>query len=628
MAGFLGWIRLDGGEARVADALTCLRHHPSFRGEVLAGDARGGVAVLYRPGDPPEVHRIPERGLLVAILGAVLEYRNGQWHRYTAAELAAAYLERGLPAISGLDGSYQLLIRDEPAGRLHFFNDRIGSRYMQYARTEAGVAFAPEAKALFRLLPLKPRMDFAGMVSFLNLGYPIGTCTLFEGVRLLAPAHRWTLDLRTGAIEQARTWVQRFEPDRRLTLRAAADLLFQATVDSHRAPLGRGTERPWIALTGGYDSRTLLGVLERLGAIPAGSFTWGARADVPYSDPVIAQKYAARLGLVHRFLPYAAKDFETNVYRWLGVSEAATDNLGYYAAGPQFVYFLDGASPDAIWVGDLVIASGNVPRTVDEAVETVTRVPSGQIIGPLQEVLTGEGLRAFSAEQKAALEEVASTSPSAHPENVQDFLWGRIYNFRWLFSPGFYREPMANAWRPMLLGPMYDSLAVVPARWRAYKRVWVEILRRYLPDYARIRRASTSSLIDWECESRQGGCLALWLTQATCWSRLQATPLARWLDQGAYFTVRQHYLESVPCQAHASFLRTIWAAFRRQYATTPGVGPAIKRLENLLRKRLAVQRSAGHQPHRLFFRLAILGQLCELMKNWDEENLNVARTGW
>ena len=606
MAGFLGWTRLDGGEAPVAAALECLRHHPSFRGELLAGDARCGLAVVYRPGDPPEVHRIPERGLLVAVLGAVLEYRSGQWHRYTAGELASLYLDRGLPAVSGLDGAYQLLIWDEPAGRVHFFNDRIGSRYMQYARTGAGVAFAPEAKALFRLLPLQPRLDFTGMVGFLNLGYPIGTSTLFEGVRVLAPAHRWTLDLRTGAVEQARTWVQRFEPDRRLTLPAAADLLYEAMLAAHQAPLGRDDERAVIALTGGYDSRLVLGLLQAVGRPPVEALTWGATDQVPGSDVTVARELARVAGVPHRFLRYSAERVPVQARHWCVVSELASDNLGFFAAGPGFLEEHTAAA-DAVYLGEHVVGMSGLPATVEEAIETVTRVPPGGLRGALAGILTPAGRERMRTLLGRELNALLAECPSNRPKDVQDHLYLQVDTFRWLCSPSFYKEPLRTPHRPLFLDPVMAVAARLPETLRVDKRVLVAVLRRRLPALLAPGLMRTDSLPDWNYASRCVESFRAFLESRTRREAQARLPWGDALDLEAANSLVRDFFRAVPrpLDRRPESVR-FWVAWRGRLLGVPGLGPVFQRLQPVLRRWKSPRVKAAASPLRLITRLALL----------------------
>ncbi len=607
MAGFLGWLRRDGGEADVAGALTCLRHHPSFRAEVLTGDGRQGLAVVYRPGNPPEVFTLPERGLLVALLGAALEYRgNGRWHRFTTQELAQRYLDQGLPAVSGLDGAYQLVIRDEPAGRLHFFNDRIGSLYMQYACTEEGVAFAPEAKALFRLLPLRPRMDFAGMVSFLNLGYPVGTLTLFEGVRLLAPAHRWTLDLRTGAVEQTRTWVQRFEPDRRLTLRAAADLLYEALVAAVQAPLARPAGRAQIALTGGYDSRLVLGLLQRLDALPAEALTWGATDEVPASDVTVARELAALAGVPHRFLRYGPERVPHQARAWCVISELASDNLGFFAAGPGFL--AEHTVPaDSMFLGEHVIGMSGLPSTVDEAIETVTRLPRNGLQPTLAAVLTPAGRERVSTLLRRELEALVAECPSPRPKDVQDHLYLRMDTFRWLCSPAFYKEPVLTPRRPLFLEPVMAVTSRLPEALRVDKKVLVKVLERHLPAYLRPPLTQADSLPDWNYASRRVDSFRAFFESRTRRDALAALPWDGLLElEAAEALVRDFFqADPRPLDRRPDSSRH-WARWRGRLLGVPGVGPVLQHLQPALRRWKSPRVRAAFRPLRLITRLAQL----------------------
>jgi len=609
MAGFLGWFRPDKPGANVPAALACLRHHASFRTRVLVGDARAGAGVVYRESDPPEVFEDPERQLVVAILGAVLEHRSAGWHRFTASELAMRYAERGVRAVSGLDGFYQLLIWDGRAGRLHLWNDRVGTMPAQHATVAGATAFAPEAKALFRLLPLKPRMDFTGMVSFLNLGYPVGTCTLFEGVRLLAPAYRLTLDLHTGGRELERTWVQRFEPDKRLGLRAAMDLIYDAIITCCKAPLCGDTRPTWIAMTGGHDSRVLLHALCAIGRKPELAVTWGATDAEPDSDPPVARALAAQLRVPHRFYRYSAEGVASHVTTWGAISEYASDNPSYFVVSPTLLYDHEIPSADAIYIGDVVIASGGLPRTVEDAVATVLSADFGRLQPRLAGVLRTSAGAACSAAFWEEVRRVVNTSPSAQPEDVQDYLWTAVYNFRWLFSPGFYKEPMFSAWRPMLLGPAYDALSQIPARLRVYRRVYVDMVHHHLPTAFRRPRADASSLVDWPYESRHEPKLRGFLQTYTSWERLAATPLGEVLDRSAFNTLVTMFFSHLPQPMARQPRYRALIALRRRFAAVPVVAGVFGMGQRLLRGKAGLSEERGLCATRLLWRIALLASM-------------------
>jgi hypothetical protein len=615
MAGFLGWFRPDKPGANVPAALACLRHHASFRTRVLVGDARAGAGVVYRESDPPEVFEDPERQLVVAILGAVLEHWSAGWHRFTASELAMRYAERGVRAVSGLDGFYQLLIWDGRAGRLHLWNDRVGTMPAQHATVAGATAFAPEAKALFRLLPLKPRMDFTGMVSFLNLGYPVGTCTLFEGVRLLAPAYRLTLDLHTGGRELERTWVQRFEPDKRLGLRAAVDMLYAALLEAHQAPLGREGERVQIALTGGYDSRLVLAVLHRLGRLPAEALTWGATDAVPSSDVTVARELAGLAGVPHRFLRYSAERVPVNAREWVMVSELASDNAGFFAAGPRFLEEA-GVPIGTVYLGEHVIGPGGAPRTVDEAIQTVVRVPARGLLGPLEGILRPEGRTQVSRLLWQELDAVAAQCTSRHPKDVQDHLFLHCDAFRWLFAPAFYKEPMCTVRRPLFLGPVMDVVARLPEAYRVDKRVLVALLQQHLPQFAGPAPAAADSLVDWEYDSRTSGDFRVFLEEHTRPEALTCLPWDGTLEPDSARALIDAFFakQPLPLNRQAGSAR-FWVDWRRELMGVPVLGAALRWVQPALRNWKSPRVRAAGRPFKLIWRLALLQLLHECLES-------------
>lgn len=609
MAGFVGWVRPGGPGGDWRAALRCLQHHASFQTRRLAGDREAGLGAIWRPSEPPEVFEDPGRGLMLAVLGVVLERRSG-WQRLTAKDLAGEYARVGVTGLEGRDGAYVLVVWDRPAGRIHLLNDRVGSLPVKYGTGESGTAFAPEAKALFRLLPLAPRIDRLGLIGFLNMGHPVGLTTLFEGVRVLPPGHRLTVDVRTGRSEMARTWAQRFKPEAGLRVETAAELMYETVLDAHRAPLGPESERCHLALTGGYDSRMVLGALQAVGRLPAGALTWGATGLIPGSDLQIARQLAESVALSHRALRYESESVAGQARTWCVVSELDSDNLGYFAAGPGFLYGEGGPTLDAVYLGDHVLGLSGIPRTVSEAVEVVTRVPANGVIPGLAPLLTAEAREAAGAAWLGEVGRVVGTCTSDRPKDVQDHLFLQSYTFRWLFSAGFYKEPMVGARRPLLLGNVLDFGSRLPENLRVDKRVQVALLRRFMPEMMKPAKAAANCLVDWSHDTRFVPSLRELLGTWTRPEVLAAAPWSGWLDPeasrgflGAFFQETPGKVNRRPGQLGKA------AALRRVLAGVPFLRPGLARLQPWWRRWLGTRAGAQVTAERLVSRLALVSLL-------------------
>ena len=339
MSGFLGWVGGAVGGAGASTAfgrsLQMLCHGPRFDAEVIHHDASVALGVVGRK--EPQVTTWSGAGgsMLAAVYGRPSAERPS-WRAVNAETVGELYLDRGVEGLAGLDGSFVLMVLDRSQEKLIILTDRTGSIPVVHARGSEGIAFGPEAKALFGLAGLVPRLSGDSSVSFLNLGYPIGNRTIFEGVDQLPPGSFLEIDLRGDRVDIGRWWDLRFAPQTGMRRDDAVVALDQAMVAAHRLVLADTPKRTHLLLTGGFDSRAVLGYLEALSAPPAAALTWGVEEALPGSDPAIARAVAEGAGVPHRFLHYGADDFTREADRWAWVCELSSDNMGNYAGWSRF----------------------------------------------------------------------------------------------------------------------------------------------------------------------------------------------------------------------------------------------------------------------------------------------------
>ena len=251
----------------------------------------------------------------------------------TSAHLGAfagswpAWHEPGSPVP---DGTFALVRSD--GGRVELCSDFAGSRTLWYVLTETRFLASTSQRALVALMEGLEfnRAAFAWFLSSSTLGPSDGwdrrIHRLPQNARLVLDRQRWTLDLRTTPIE--------FSP-RPMNAAACREELLGIM----RAAIQRfdfTSERWALPLSGGYDSRFILGVLVEAGTRPP-TMTWGLASSLhqPGNDAFIARRIASHYGLAHDYLlsersedpPAAVVD------QFLAASVGATDQLFPYLDG-------------------------------------------------------------------------------------------------------------------------------------------------------------------------------------------------------------------------------------------------------------------------------------------------------
>lgn len=599
-----------GTRALVEEGLDAVALGVADHATYLGGASGGHLGVVARRPSEFGFHQIPEAGLLVLAYGCPLTPAR-PWRRAEAREIAARVSERGLAGLPALDGSFVICIVDTARMRADVINDRTGSIPMFFAVNAGCVALAPEGKGLLRMLGLPARIDDTGLIQVVNSAHPFGEHTLLEGVRRLRPGRVLEVDLATGGMTCERWPVRVPVRDRGLANGSkAAQALFETIQEAQTAVPLTGARDVALALTGGLDSRIVLATLKRQEGQTFRSFSWGSQEDLPESDPAIARELARAYGLTHSFLSFSAANVAERAEDWVVASELLSANMGYVAAGRDFLGPLP--PPELVLTGDHLIGLSAIPASVERAIEIVTSTPADGISDALLEVSTDEAARHVRDVYSSEVRKVVEESPTDDPKAVQDHLYLQVHAPGWLFSPGFFKEPAVPVFRPMMLGSVLDLVSALPATLRSDKTVLVQMLRRHLPEVARFPVASSFSLIDWGYEAIWEQSLREWLEKNTSPDVVSETPLRHLIDPSRLAAVRSRFFSSQPKRAsRAPTYLPKAMEVRRWLARSPWLGGVSRTLDRVAPKGVFGRPPRGSHAatFRLLARVALVSVL-------------------
>jgi len=193
-------------------------------------------------------------GYLTDVVGA------GARSTWTAEDLAALYRSGGTSFLPRLRGSYTGLIIDRQASIAYLFNDRAGSRPCFYRRgAGAAVAIGPEVQSLSRLPPAVTEIDWQAVTEFLIFGSYYQARTIFKDICKLPQGSVATL--RLNSFDLARYWSLRFSPADEAHSESQLVEECDALLREAGRRMLRRVRNPVLLLSGGTDSRVILGVL-------------------------------------------------------------------------------------------------------------------------------------------------------------------------------------------------------------------------------------------------------------------------------------------------------------------------------------------------------------------------------
>jgi asparagine synthase (glutamine-hydrolysing) len=245
-------------EGRLRSMAKVIKHRPDSPEQYLLFEG-GGIAVIGNPSFAEEERwaRDERRGSCLGLCGHVVGLEG-------AAALLSAFEERGEDLIKNLNGTFAFAHYDPTTRSLRVVNDRYGFMPLYYCREEKGsFLFASEVKAILRIL--EPReLDWQSVADFFYIGHMVGQKTLFKGIYAMDSGQ--VLAYHDGLLQTTKyhdfTRTSLLSPDE-VSTEKLAGLFVEAVRRRVRE------DRPnTLLLSGGFDSRLILGALNRLGISP------------------------------------------------------------------------------------------------------------------------------------------------------------------------------------------------------------------------------------------------------------------------------------------------------------------------------------------------------------------------
>ncbi len=202
---------------------------------------------------------------------------DGFYPRNTSGpELAlTAFQAYGSEFAKVLEGAFFIVVYDRLRRRLVLTNDRFGLYPHFYAQQRGRLAFAPEVKGVLCAPFVERKLNPVAVSEYFRFQQLIGAKTFHEGVLYFPYASVGEFDLETGDLQLRHYWDWDAIPDRS---KLPFDEAVRETGRLLRQAVTRLTEdklRPGVFLSGGLDSRTILGLMPKMNPPPV-TATFGA----------------------------------------------------------------------------------------------------------------------------------------------------------------------------------------------------------------------------------------------------------------------------------------------------------------------------------------------------------------
>ncbi len=388
----------------------------------------------------------------------------------------------GLRSIAVQHRSYLWL---DKTGILSCWTDHLGLSRLYHIRAEGCDLITDDARMA---AGFAAGIDPAMIASFLVNGYMLRGRTLFRGLRSLPPASL----VRIGPSRLSATaywryrpgadvWRDRGEMEQELWSRITGAVLSHVT--------GR---HPVLALSGGYDSTAILGILHGAGVKPS-TFSFSLGEPRRGSDPDTARRQAALLGVPHRV--YRIDDFSITGMIGSHVRDGLFMRKGCYevdAFARAAADAREGDPTSMFCFGDEAFGQSAYRLDTNEDLLGSAALKDPALIGAMVPALTNETAAAMRAALRAVYGEILSAAPkSSNLDDIKDslfldtFLIANMVQMRHLAV-----APLMPFASPFLDLGVLDMARHIPSGMRVEKRCFETLAARRLPALFRARRAA------------------------------------------------------------------------------------------------------------------------------------------
>lgn len=383
-----------------------------------------------------------------------------------------------------LRGHYIVVLSIPRTGDVYVIADRTSTIPMYWRMAGDIVVIAAEALPLARAQVGDARtrvtLRHDAIYEFMASGHLWGDDTYWNEVQRVGPGSMLRLQ-RTGP-QVVVYWEMRPQPMRMSWQEAQSRLSAAIQADMACVPDGNGV----LTLSGGADSRALLGLMHRTGRrCEAVSYSYGDQFAADH-DMEIGRYYARKLGVPHHV--YCAdvtpdriiRDFERTVEITGGETDAATAQEAIL--GEEFYADMCGRY-DWMLRGDEVWGWGDGVLSAMTALWQVFLLTLDQLPQPRQLLRTqafAQGLQCLSIRHRQMIAQAAGHGYDFNA--MKDYLYWRHREARLLQNIAYFRRRYLPHFAPFLFGHALEVVKTLPAPMRIRKKLFLATVTAMFPD--------------------------------------------------------------------------------------------------------------------------------------------------
>jgi asparagine synthase (glutamine-hydrolysing) len=398
----------------------------------------------------------------------------------------------GWHGLADLNGEYLVLVWDSAEERLTIVNDRLGLKRLNYCQENGFFAFASEVKSLAVIPEVNRKIDVYGLSELLTFGHLQDDRTLLQDVKLLPMAS--CLTWRRGKLNISEYWQYKFLPNCKYEDSQEAVEAFAYYFKNAVARRIKHCNRIGLFLSGGLDSRSVGGWVRKIE--PQGKLmTWTSGHGHDH-DSRFAKQIAKMLNSEHRSvaIPESFLEDLAPFYAWaldgMVSAHGAHRSVLMQAMQDQCDVILCGYLGDTVG-GDKRLDTFAQASDLEELCKVgFSCFPLGFTDELFQKTLKSQSYRQIQGFAFARYAESVKNASAEHLAdkgiiaelNQRQRLWNPICQMELMELDAYTAVPFTDK--------EYVNFALsLPFEERCYKKVYVQMIIKYLPEVARICRS-------------------------------------------------------------------------------------------------------------------------------------------
>ena len=175
-------------------------------------------------------------------------------------EFLRQYSVSGEAFLAQVQGAFIAVSFDESSGLVQVANDRFGQRPVYYSVDNGILRFSTSLNTLFAA-GVRGDVSPAGLAQFFTFGQYFSNDTLYQGIQVLSAGSVLQFDTKSGSLQIHAYTGDHSTADLPTTSQQWLDTICDATVSAVRRA-SSNTEGLGLALSGGLDARTILGLID------------------------------------------------------------------------------------------------------------------------------------------------------------------------------------------------------------------------------------------------------------------------------------------------------------------------------------------------------------------------------